>query len=745
MKVPADRQFPILLASSVCILFIFCAVVSADEPPTADDINNLSGQAQRIYDDFLQQTFDLRISYEYYDRFINPQDKLILYQLAEKAANDLQQLADTQRNFKQQIEDYQGTDWETRYGSTGLWRKLARDLYETTLSKLQIDYYLALSAEPAHGDAILQDIIRQAENLDREYNNIDARLIKACALVRLARTDPNQKVAALQELEVFRIYSDVAHPVRAEIERIKLLSRATPELLDSLIKILEQNRSDRHLELILSVMLLQRKYEPDGFAGSTQTFPETRPILGHLILSDISRQDTEPANLNNLTITDAELAAYTTWTTKLSAYKESLLKLCDIDKFRTPLTLYAAGIAVIESDPDKTITLLIDASSLQHKQKSVLLDLEADAIAEQAAQLAYDRFGKDKIDCQLALSAFDNLARIASDKMTEQMQYLYGTLLNDCGRQNQAVEMLSQLAGSSQTIWQDRATLELLKFKLKSPTGPNEPNEILSPLRGFILGCTGSEEPKRRLRWEAMNIYCEQLLIKDSNDSAEQVLEILDIAEPTPGLQYEFFRAQALLQLGRLEESAQYMSQAIIPDSGSMSPVAYEIISAIVNRIEVWEQQAADFKQMLADCNTLAEFAYKSINDRQAALTLAEVSVFTDDLNRAENLLNPLADENDVYWLRCKARLLMTQGNFEKSAELWAKISELRRNDSPAQNRKSWSWWQAKYHELACVAKTPSINKPDLHHTIEVLENTYPVIPAPWAKKLDALKRQILH
>jgi tetratricopeptide (TPR) repeat protein len=461
--------------------------------------------------------------------------------------------------------------------------------------------------------------------------------------------------------------------------------------------------------------------------------PQTATLLGKIILADMSARFASPdANFASVNPAEADLAAFTAWTTDPCVHKEMLLALADLDKFKTPLILYVAGVSIADSEPSKAVMLLIDASAIQYRQKSTLLDIEPNRIAEQAARLAYDHFANKELDCRLALDAFDNCSRIASDKMTEQIQYLYGKLLFDCDKIQQSFEVLGRLDERSNTIWRDKANFELLKMKINS-----EPEETLVQLRNFILNCTGRDEQKKQLRSEAMDIYCQELLNRDNKDSATLVLSLLDAAEETPGLRYDLFRAQALLQSGRLEESAHFMSKAVIIDSGSMAPSAAQITSEIVNKIELWQQDANDFNQMLLDCNTLADFANKSLNSRQTALILAELSIL-----QGKRFLTPFSqtDENDITWLRVQARLLMQEGSFEKSAKLWAKIAESRRYETTGSNQKSYGWWQAKFYELYCLANIPQPDKQNIRHAIEVLQNSYTDIPRPWAEKLNGLK-----
>jgi len=692
MTSPISKRYLLPLV----LLTISLPAIAADSLPTAQDINDAAQKAKQVSDSFLSQTFTIRMQYEYSGRFLNQQDKDTLCEAARQASADLEQIANTQLAMKQAIESYQKDDWETLFGQTGLWRKLAADLTHTQTSKLEIDYYLS---------RINGKFQSQAEQ----------QFFKQKAKSNLSQCES----------------------LKNSLEKIKYLGHSEPNELEEIARSLEKSECKDNTEMLLSLAILQNKYTPGALQNTLSRSPQTTNLLGKIILADLSSD----ANLNSLNPVTAELAAYSARTTNPSAYKELLLALADIDKFKSPMVLYAAGISVADSAPEKAIKLLTEASTLQQKKKYWLIDIEADRTAEQAAQLAYDSFTQKNIDCTPAIAAFDNYTLIASDKITEQMQYLYGTLLLDCGKTQEASEMFTRLANDSKTIWRDKASLELLKIKINAGR-----EETLPQLRNFILNCTGQDEQKRLLRLEAMDIYCRAILGSDINDSATQVLNLLDTAEQTPGLRYDLFKAQAFQQLGRLEESAQYMSKAVIEDSNSSATLAAQIASYTIDKIELWQKDANDFNELLRNCDTLAEFAHKSANSRQTALLFAEVS--TLEGKRGQPALSTVegapfwpADENDITWLRVQARILMVENKFDQSAKLWAKIVELRRNDTTGQTQKSWHWWQAKFYELDCLAKSPSADKQNIAHIIDVFRSSYPQIPAPWAEKLDILKR----
>jgi hypothetical protein len=140
---------------------------------------------------------------------------------------------------------------------------------------------------------------------------------------------------------------------------------------------------------------------------------------------------------------------------------------------------------------------------------------------------------------------------------------------------------------------------------------------------------------------------------------------------------------------------------------------------------------------LLQNSYTLADFANRIADTPQTNLLLAEVSILN-----GKTSVTAFPVTNNAISLRVQARLLMAQEKFDQSAKLWAKIAELRRNDSTGQNQKNWHWWQAKFYELDCLAKSPQADKQNIAHVIDVLCGSNPKIPAPWAEKLDLLKKQ---
>ncbi len=734
---------------------------SAKAIPTAEDINSLAEKARQTTDTFMQRSFQLRMAYEYSGKFLTRRDKENLHTLAKTAGDQLQAIAESQRKIKQQIEDYQGNDWDDRYGSTGLWRKLSTDIYITNLAKCEFDYYLALTVEQSPLNKTLQDVRGQIISLDTAHSSANSQLLRA-KILALAQIDSAWQTLAIDILNSLMARSSVPDAIyfRAAIERIKLFSVGKLEALNSLAHKLSQSSCNNDFELILSLAFLQRQYDPQGFEKTVQIWPQIEDFLGSLVLSDLSHRVKQQQSLQQVSVFEAELAAQAAWENETKDYETLLGHLSGAEKFQTPLILYVAAIAFADSSPAKAVNLLIKASTLQSPiggQKSDRLDIEAHEIARQAAQLAYSFYSQNPANCRFAIEAFENYRTMAAEKIDEKLEYLYTIILGDCGQAEKSKLLLDKIAGRPAGRWCNRAKLDLITEAIQQSQSKNQEkrSELLKLLGDLITDCRRNEE-NRQLRTEAINVYCRLLLEPKDKASTQKVLDVLTDAEIAIDPNLNVLKSNALRQLGRLEESANCLLAAIEQNRYEHAGEAMELLSEIINEIDQLQQQANDFTKLVSNCERIAKYCerislstFGLVPVSQARLYLAEISVFAaanepEKLSQVDKLLNNLANDaaNEVDVLRCRARLLTAQGKFAEAARLWAQAAKIRKDDAHEAKQRTWKWWRAKFYELDCCAKMPQTEKKTILHTIEVLESSFTDIPPLWAEKLNQLKQQ---
>lgn len=753
------------ITATLYILIFFSPpiIFSAEPIPTAADINALAEKAKLTIGKFMRESISLRIGFEYSGKFLWQKDREKLYQLAKSASDNLQAIADSQRKSKSQIDDYEGYDWDNIFGMTGLWRKLSTDLYTTNLNKCELDFYAALCAEQPAGNNAFREILARLKSLKQIHDTAYLQFLKARILARLARTDPTHKPLTKRQFDELMERSDMKHTTvfKIEIARIKLLGLTGPNQLMKLADDIAKSNSANDYELILSLACLQRLLgQTEAFEKTVLAQPKTEYILGQLALSDMSYQlEHGQLNLQKYSLFEAELAARAAWRNNPQKYKTLLEDLTGRKTFQTPLILYVAAAATAEESPTKAVNLLIEASNLQSSQQSSRPDFKDGQIAEQAVWLAYNLFLRDNSYCELALKAFDNYSFKAGKKnIDDELEYLYGTVLINCRQREKGIELLQKIAGSKTHTRRNRAKLDLIEHQIEQKRYQNQPpsRELLIKLSFFFRECTGEGEESKELRRRAITLYCRALLETNETTSAQKVLDTVTEAEIENDPNLYFFKAGALRQMGRLNESAEILAKICHKNDASYVLEAEQLLMQIIENIEE-QQEKAGFAKLMTNSRTIARYClkisqstYGLIPISRARLYLAELLLLSSPKNgekllQAEKLLGQMPAEGierNVDFLRCRARLLSEQGKYEQATSLWTKVAQIRKNQAQSSNTHTWQWWRAKFYELDCYIQAPKANKKSVLHAIEVLENSYSDLPTLWAEKLNLLKQQ---
>jgi hypothetical protein len=738
-------------AISLCLLASFLLLQKvAYAASITDDINNLAETAKSTADSFLQESFDLRLKYQYNGCALNGPDRKNLYSLAAKACDELRTIAKVQQSLKNKIETYQGTDWDDKYGKTGLWRKLASDLYITTLYSCIADYYRATTSEPDEKNKILLDILTKIDPLDKALNLPDIKLLKAKATAQLARTELAYKPSAIYLLNSLSADRDIPEPirVRAAIEKINFLGSTEDDYVSKLLNELDTSSCRDDLELVLSLAFFQQQKDAAAFEKIVQKWPQAQDYLAPIILDNVLNKLINDQDITAISTFDAELAVLAAWKNNAQNYAQLLDKLTPVKKFQTALILYVAGLAFAENAPEKSINLLTQASKLQQSHKSSRLDIEPEKIAEQAAKLAYNLFLSDASACLATIEAFQNYSAIAADKADIQLEYLYTLVLNQCGQPQQAMVLLQKIASGSETghaeIWRKRAAFDLI-LRTLSQTANEETarKSTIEQLALLIDDCPSDGSEFAQLKTEAVTIYCQLLLENNDAASAQKILDTLRYSQPNqPTL--TLLKSKALLQLDKLCESAKVLLDVNDPNYTGFYNHAMELLEQTTKKIDLLQTREPNFQQTIQTCEKLSRLCYIRLRDTQkyqAGLYLAEITIFSGEnhqekISQASKLLSDLEKTNsqNLDLVRCRARLLAEQGRFEQAARLWAKIAV----DESDTSR----WWQAKFFELDYAAKAKKISKKDIAQSIEVLQASSHSIPDFWAEKLKLLRQQ---
>ncbi len=735
-------------------LLLTCAVGFSDNLPAGEDINSLAQNAKVTRDTFFADSYQMRLRYEYAGKFPAPADCNELKKIAGTARDRLWAIAHSQQQLIQKIEDYQEPDWEEKYGVTGLWRKLSTNILTTRFYKCEVDYCRALTEQWPEKNEILNNLLGEIKSLEKAFSSADLLILKARTYGLLASTNPTYNILAKKHFDSLAERFDIGKDKAfwAEIERINLLGEKQQGHLEKLSREPAFSNRQYDTELILKIALLQRRMrQMQGFERTVTTWPRIQDFVGFLILEDLYNRNSErqlnKKSLQKLSVIEAELAANAAWKDDAKNYVPLLTTLTQSEKFQTALILYVTASKLSQSSPATATELLIKASQSQQQQQSRFLKLAADKIAEQAANYALQLFNQGKIDCYLAIKAFDNYQQITNEKTNDELQYYHVNILEDCNEKDKADKLLENLATTSKGIYGKTARFDLIinKIKQKELT-EEEVLKYLGELRELISDFNSRDKKEGELREQAVKIYCSRLLDFGRKETAENVLEFLDTVKQFGFAEAALFKSKALGQCGRFKDAVKYMTEAVDFNDCQLGRDAIELVRNLISQIDEFESES----EFLGNCKKLAEYGYNCFEIAENGLMLVEISILTankrkDELSEIEQLLKTvenLESVNEHILSRCRARLLTKQGRFSEAAELWSQINKTLTVSSASANTRSRQWWRAKYYELYCWSRLPDTKKDDVLHNIEVLENSFTAIPQLWAEKLSLLKQR---
>ena len=726
--------------------------------PRAEDINKLAQAANVSVETFAKVSAKLRFQYEYSGQFLNPADREKLRECATAASKHLRRTAESQEQLKNQVEEYEGDDWDDRYGSTGLWRKLFADLYTTGVHRCEIDFYAAICARQPIRDETLHEILARIDSLSKSYNTAYLHLLRAKGLALLAQTDPAYKRPAKKEFDGLAERSDMRQSTafKIAIERIKLLAPPRPDRLDQLTDDFAQSNDANDLQLILSLACLQHRFNrPKALENTVRTWPQTEAMLGSLALADSAcRLERQELDLQKISPLEAELAAQAAWRGRCQDYAAVLRRLANDRKFQTPLILYVTAVASAKTSPTEASRLLIKAAAIQKETKGRRLNIEAREIARQAASLICNARAAEQSNHDAVLEIIEDYRRITGGQMAGDLEYCYANALIEAGQKKKGTQLLNKIAETPTASRHHRARLDFIIDKYYARR--ENTTEISKELLDLLGDCTEQNDPGG-VRAEAMHIYCQLLLESQNKTDAQKALDIHTDAEIQNDPNLTVFKSKALHVLDRLDEAAQCLARICEASNREHVHAADLLLIAIIDRIEQLQHDSADPANLVENALTIARYClrismstYGLIPVGRARLYVAELSLLAPSndgriLSRVEKLLAGVPEDarNNPDYLRCRARLFSRRAKFAEAAGLWAKVAQIHKNRPSSPNRRSANWWRATFYGLHCWSKTPQAQDRDVGHTIEVLESSFAQIPPLWAEKLKSLRTSL--
>jgi hypothetical protein len=470
------------LAVGLLCLFLLEAPASAATIPSASDVDKLSLEAANTYSEFMQASARGRLQLELLGQTIDEATSKKLGEAAAKAVDHLADIAARQDALRGAIEDYQGADWDARYGTTGLWRRLKAEIARSQMLGCQARYWQARVTRGAEATKLLSGAMLETEKLSGEFGSSELRLLQARLLsVGSSEGERQRTMGILDDL-----CTDEKGTIKVEASLLRYRLNGFHDDAE-LRRIWEELKSTRDAgeELWMQVGFLGWSHGKQTWLEVVvQKWPADKELLAECILAQTEKRVASDG-VRWMGPYAAGLAADAA-ADNPDAHRPIIVAMAAAKEYQGANLLYAMGLAVQKDEPLKAAGYLVQASTQMEAGRS------AD-VAHMAASLAYQEFQKDRSCCKEAGVIVANYVKLAGEPEPAMLYFQY-LLAAECGDPNETRHLLEKIAVGKPSQYQKAARHTLSVFQaqesleagkvveaaaLLSPTiDPNEPADV---------------------------------------------------------------------------------------------------------------------------------------------------------------------------------------------------------------------------------------------------------------------------
>ena len=328
-----------------------------------------SRTAEEIINEFMQDSVEFRLEYDFVGGFFDGGDREKLLKLCRKTRRELGARFKQYRQRQVDIEGYEGDDWDELYGATGLWRKTAKEAQRCIWYKSQVEYFLAVAYKQDEREKILVDIILRCQAGEGYFGTSAGELLQAEASCAMGSRVYLQRARKIVETLLER--QDLSEDVyfKGKIVQLKLDESISGMRVLEVVEDLRQSKSKDDFELNMRLAFLGMR------AGWSQLleevvgrWPSAEGFVGRLLLKKMVAEEGEE-EARKKKVFEVEVAVKAALQQEVSKHKQMILELCEKEKYRTALVLYGAASACAESEPTKAVEFYMQSAREREKEK----------------------------------------------------------------------------------------------------------------------------------------------------------------------------------------------------------------------------------------------------------------------------------------------------------------------------------------------------------------------------------------
>ncbi len=752
-----DRHFLYVLFFLVASGFCF-----GDKLPDARDISAVDGKVGETYMDLIKNTVDERMVYFYSGRVceVSPKARRALEQAQKATAVLFAEIEGILRD----IETYEGADWDSLYGQSGLWRKAVVLRERIIFSRLYCGYVSALF-DQRRKDELLGSLIELLKS-DHESRDRQLLLIKAILLAGedSSKEDRQRVFRWMQANAQLEGVKDRAY-FEGRLLRLRFVAGGTAEDVQEVYELLKESEFSQDLELhlmagfagcrtgdgggVLKEILAGKFSDFTGYAARIAAKDFTCKFQNNNFDSGyLGEREQIEIRLGCVGMTfNAGQASY------IPAVETILKRLKEPDW----VVYVAAGFAYEPVRPEKALSLYLDAIEEWVNDPVFGIMENPVSLSGHCVDLLV-QMPREKVDCGQAGRVHENYVKHVKEGSAER-DYRLASVLEHCGSQETAEKLFEKTAGY-ENPFRTRSELKLIIKKLSDPKADrDEALEKVQSIYERLSNNSGSEEGQdaEGVVEIVTQMFCNLMLESQSDAGAKKVLELAG----EKGGVFTLCRARAYLKLGSIEKAATHFADAV-GRAGQMSEAdrarlvsgcagaLAELMEALEDAVNSGKADSENAENFFADCRIISDFVLSAGLEDQRAINLAKVlwirsvlelpSPGDEQVARAggfiEQLMGTQASET-LDFLICRALLYENKGTFDKAAVEWGKVAGgLGQNEG----QKGDKWYRAKYRQFFCYSRTNNFSEEHFNRALNILIAEMGDYSGTWKSKILSLK-----
>jgi hypothetical protein len=704
---------------------------------SSQDVEGDASNAWEVFADFYSDTFIVRCSLEYAGRFCGRGQQQKLRENATDALKRLQSVLARQKHRLEAIEIYEGDDWETAYGSTGLWRRAKAEIEGTQRLIERVRFYKDLSNEAV--DKRNTTVAKFYRNFfvrqDARYD-LDHYLGRDAAVAAIIFDEQLTRAGFENLISELLVYSDgnFGISIRAAIGCIKKGFDGTARNL------LASDKRIKDTAVIVVGGAVRFLYEQEQLAK----MQETRRF------NDLEYELVTEAIANG-------------WVDYGDGFSRKLAELYQ----QGAKVLIAAGKAAERAGDDEAVIYYAEAVRASLESEEGQINAETKDAALKASRLVASMYRRGNISFKRAHNIIELYMSLAKEQADDKIVFTLAIMLSENGFDDKAIELFESIADKNEGELASPA--QMMALITKAGKGRLDEQQMALLKKEVMCESAGQAGLLDSYASDlALTAYCGQRMrygTKDGgkyrNDGANEVIDLLS-GRRVDGHQAALL-AEAHLLAGQWQKACESLSQNIevcgqkqlwvfidVLDSACRN---YDRNGRIINHIspnQVEPNEILDCMKKLVDfCQNDLElgalsalsrnfFVYSILTEARLICNIAK----KDDLDRFSEQIEELLEraENNIIQrralLRCGGRVEQAIGNYSRAARIWSELTtQIDRNAEPD------CWWRSKYYQFYCLKKCGGEKSSIAKHGAEVAINSFEDIPLEWCQKLADLTK----